>query len=40
VNHAKWGHYSFGIRDEVYDALERSIEYESKDRWMRMESWD
>jgi len=24
----------FGIRVKVYDVLERSVEYESKDRWM------
>jgi len=32
------GHYSCGIRAKVYEVLERSMDYESKDRWMIMES--
>jgi len=29
-----------GIRAKVYDVLKKSMECESKDRWMRMENWD
>jgi len=29
-----------GIRDKVYDVLDERMEYESKNRWMKMGSWD
>ena len=38
--HVQWEHYSFGIKAKVFDVLEKSMEYESEDRWKRMENWE
>ena len=34
------GALQFWYQSQGYNVLEGSVEYESKDRWMRMESWN